>query len=115
MCKSVVVNQLKAFNGSLVITALCFSLVALTLSYITPSFWMMLVDYNIRTKSQLYFATSAAYMDSLPSWVASAYRFESYLLLALLIWIILNLIHWIIIILYPLWLSHQKEKYPLSY
>jgi|WetSurMetagenome_2_1015567.scaffolds.fasta_scaffold01641_11 hypothetical protein len=114
--KEAIVNQLRAFDGSLIIVALCFSMITLYTTYTLISFWMMLVQYNIDHHSVYsHFATSEEYLNALPDWVSVAYQWEMYLLLALLIWIAINLIHWIIRIIYPLWISYQKEKYPLSY
>jgi hypothetical protein len=111
-----VTNQLKAFNGGMVIVAMCFSLVAFYVMYTVFALWTMLVQHNIDNKSgYTNFATVADYINSLPDWVGSAYQIGSWLLLALQVWIILNLIHWIILVVYPLWSNRQKEKYPMSY
>ena len=109
-------NQLRAFNGGMVIVATCFSAIALYASYTVLALFMMLVQYRIDTHSAYNtFATTTDYLNSLPDWVSVAYQWENYLLLALLIWISINLLHWIIRIVYPHWLAAQKEKYPMSY
>jgi hypothetical protein len=118
MCKQFFVDQLKAFNGGMVIVAMCFSVLALYIQYTTLALWTLLVQYNIDhhpTYIGGQFASVTEYVNSLPDWLSVAYQLSSYLLMALLIWIIINLAHWIILIAYPLWISHQKEKYPLSY
>jgi len=117
MCiPAIVTKQLKAFNGGIVIVATCFSLFAFYISYTALALWSMLVQYSIDNKmGYTNFATTTDYVNSLPDWLNIAYQWLSYLILALLIWIAINLVHWIVLIAYPIWYNYQKEKYPMSY
>ena len=109
-------KDLISLDRSLIVVSICFLTISFYAQYITTSFAMLLVQWRIDNHiAYNSFATVSDYMDALPSWLPGLYDFLGYLSLALLVWIGINILHWIVSIVYKYWLADQKEKYPLSY
>jgi hypothetical protein len=110
--KSFAIKQAKEIDNKLIVVAICFLAVSFFASYTNLFIWTMLVQYNIDHGLPTHFASAGEYLESLPYWVAPAYNLLLFLMSMLIIWIFVNVIHWVA---YPTWIEYQKEKYPLSY
>jgi hypothetical protein len=109
--KKVAVDQITEFDLKTVITATCFSAVSLFAAYINLTFWAMLVQYRIDNgDTTVPFATAAEYMEAIPNWATDAYNLLTYLSLALLIWIFINIAHLAIITIQKAMDSYRQRK-----